>query len=354
MTNNVRNFQENRKFAEYCDSWFFANSTRLKPSSCAKYQANIKNHIKPYFGSGPVSAVTAERIDEFTGILLYEKELSAKTVRDILVLLHSILLYTERRTGRDISDLEIIYPKKKRKQIRILNEQEEKSLLVHLANQMDLYKFGIYAALRTGLRIGELCALRWRDISIDTGTISISHTVQRIRRLVESGNPAGEKAAAESSAPLQEGRTVQSDLPQGAGSQTGKNSRKTEVVLGTPKSDSSCRTIPLMPDMAALCRRFYCGGPDAFILTGTLQCMEPRKLQRHLKTCMEECGLSDVHFHTLRHTFATRCVEVGFDVKTLSEILGHANINITLNQYVHPDMKRKRENMSRLKNVICM
>lgn len=318
MTNDVKNFQKDQKFADCCDNWFLSNSPRLKPSSCAKYQASIKNHIKPYFGNGPVSAVTAERIDAFTGMLLHEKKLSAKTVRDILVLLHSILLYVGRRTGQNTSNLEIIYPKRNRKQIRILNEQEEKSLLLYLADQMDLYKFGIYMALRTGLRIGELCALRWRDISMDDHTISVSYTAQRIRSTAEAG------------------------------------SRKTEVILGTPKSDSSCRAIPLMPDLAALYSRFYCGNPNAFVLTGTLQCMEPRKLQRHLKTCMEKCGIPDVHFHTLRHTFATRCVEVGFDVKTLSEILGHANINITLEQYVHPDMNRKRENMSRLKNVICL
>lgn len=318
MLNNERRHKRGRKFAEYCDNWFLTNSTRLKPSTCAKYQASIKNHIKPYFGSGPVSAVTAERIEIFTETLLCEKNLSAKTVRDILVLLHSILLYAERRSGRRVSNLEIIYPKKSKKQIRILNEQEEKSLLLYLADKMDLYKFGIYTALRTGLRIGELCALRWRDISLDKCTISIRYTAQRINSPARQG------------------------------------SRKTEVVLGSPKSDSSCRVIPLMPDMAALCRQFYCGDPDAFILTGTLQCMDPRKLQRHLKACMEKCGIPDVHFHTLRHTFATRCVEVGFDVKTLSEILGHANTNITLNQYVHPDMNRKRENMSRLKNVICL
>lgn len=318
MINHEKKLKRNCRFAECCDRWLLVNSTRLKPSTCAKYQANIKNHIKPYFGSGTVSDITAERIDAFTEELLREKNLSPKTVRDILVLLHSILLYTERRTGRNIPNLEIIYPKKAKKQIRVLNEQEEKSLLLYLADGMDLYKFGIYTALRTGLRIGELCALRWRDISFDKRTISISYTAQRIS------------------------------------SQMGPGGRKTQVVLGTPKSDSSCRAIPLMPDMAALCRQFYRDNPDAFILTGTNQCMEPRKLQRHLKTCMEKCNIPDVHFHTLRHTFATRCVEVGFDVKTLSEILGHANINITLNQYVHPDMNRKRENMSRLKNVICL
>ena len=147
--------------------------------------------------------------------------------------------------------------------------------------------------------------------------ISVNHTVQRIRDLDE------------------------------------ETYRKTKVIVGTPKSDSSRRTIPLMPDIAALCRMFDCGNPRAFVLTGTGECMEPRKLQRYLKLYLEECGIPEAHFHTLRHTFATRCVEVGFDVKTLSEILGHANISITMNQYVHPDLERKRENMSRLKNIIC-
>ena len=82
--------------------------------------------------------------------------------------------------------------------------------------------------------------------------------------------------------------------------------------------------------------------------------MDPRKLQRRLQRYLTECGISEAHFHTLRHTFATRCVEVGFDVKTLSEILGHSNTNITLNKYVHPNMMLKRENMNKLKSVICL
>lgn len=304
-------------FADYCDNWFLSNSSRLKPSSCAKYYVNIEKHIKPYFGKERLCGITSEKVDSFTRMLICEKKLSVKTVRDILVLFHSIFVYAGRRSEHTPSNLEIIYPKKSRKQIRVLNEQEEKELILHLADKMDLTKFGIYIALRTGLRIGELCALRWDDISMDMLTISVSHTVQRVKNL------------------------------------DGEAYRKTKVIVGTPKSDSACRMIPLMPDIAALCRKFDCGNPNAFLLTGTNECMEPRKLQRYLKSCLEKCGISEVHFHTLRHTFATRCIEVGFDVKTLSEILGHANIAITMNQYVHPDLELKRENMSRLKNTIC-
>ena len=107
-----------------------------------------------------------------------------------------------------------------------------------------------------------------------------------------------------------------------------------------------------MPDIAALCSRFPTKKPDAYVLTGTADCMDPRKLQRRLKQYVDACGIDGVHFHTLRHTFATRCVEAGFDVKTLSEILGHSSISITMDQYVHPNMDLKRENMSRLKPAI--
>lgn len=303
-------------FSDYCDNWFLSNSSRLKPSSCAKYYVSIEKHIKPYFGKEQLCGITSEKVEDFTRMLIYEKKLSVKTVRDILVLFHSIFVYAGRRSEYVSSNFEIIYPRKRKKQIRILNEQEEKGLILYLADKMDLCKFGVYIALRTGLRIGELCALRWDDISMELLTISVSHTVQRVKNL-------------------------DSTLY-----------RKTKIIVGTPKSDSACRMIPIMPDIAALCRKFDCGNPKAFILTGTDECMEPRKLQRHLKSYLEECGISDVHFHTLRHTFATRCIEVGFDVKTLSEILGHASITITMNQYVHPDLERKRENMSRLKNII--
>ena len=168
-------------FSDYCDNWFLSNSSRLKPSSCAKYYVNIEKHIKPYFGAEQLCGITSEKVDEFTRTLIYEKKLSVKTTRDILVLFHSIFVYAGRRSESSPSNLEIIYPKRSRKQIRILNEQEEKGLILYLADKMDLCKFGVYMALRTGLRVGELCALRWDDISMEALTISVTHTVQRIR-----------------------------------------------------------------------------------------------------------------------------------------------------------------------------
>ena len=126
----------------------------------------------------------------------------------------------------------------------------------------------------------------------------------------------------------------------------------TRVIISNPKSEGSARKIPLTDTALKLCKRFYSGGESAFVLTGEVgRYCEPRKLQYHFYSVVEKAGLSGVHFHSLRHTFATRCVEVGFEIKTLSEILGHASPKITLERYVHSSMELKRDNMSRLSIV---
>lgn len=317
----------------FCDRWLSANSARLKPSSRAKYRTDIENHIKPFFGEKLPGEILPEEIDGFTQSLLTGKGLSPKTVRSILTLFHSILSYTGKRSGGKLPDMEITYPKSFRKNTRVLDEKEESALVQLLAQEMDACKFGVYLALRTGMRIGEICALRWCDISFEAAAISVCHTALRLPR----GNVCQADPDRPSAAAGDDGGALALS--------------RTELVIGTPKSESSLRLIPLMPDIATLCERFRPEEPEAFLLTGTDRCMDPRKLQRHLKKYLEECGIPEAHFHTLRHTFATRCVEAGFDVKTLSEILGHSNIGITMNLYVHPNLDLKRENMNRLKSL---
>ena len=125
-------------------------------------------------------------------------------------------------------------------------------------------------------------------------------------------------------------------------------STRTRLVTGTPKSDTSVRTIPLTDYAAELCGRMRPKSSTAYVLTGTEICMEPRTLQYRMEKYTRECGLEGVHFHTLRHTFATRAVEVGFEIKSLSEVLGHSSTTITLDRYVHSSMKLKRDNMNKL------
>ncbi len=173
--------------------------------------------------------------------------------------------------------------------------------------------------LLTGIRIGELCALKWEDISLTEKVLHIHKTLQRI----------------------------QCDESEGY-------STRTRIVISTPKSDCSIRSIPI-PDCLVDHMKQYYRGQTGYILTANgKRYIEPRTMQNHYRQVLKECEIQYKNFHTLRHTFATRCVELGFDIKSLSEILGHANVNITMNRYVHPTMELKRQNMNRLSDLFAV
>ncbi len=275
----------------------------------------IENYIRPQLGDYHPTSFTTDVVDRFKMNLLTERNLSAKTVRDILMVLRMIVVFTRKQIPGEMPELEVIYPREQRKEMRVLTQEEQDCLVKYLTDDMDCCKFGVYLALTTGIRIGELCALRWRDISLPNRTVTISATMQRLRNFDESQDA------------------------------------KTMISIDAPKSSSSSRTIPLTKNVVSICKRFMSLNGNTFILTGTESYMEPRTLQYRFAHYIKECGLENVHFHTLRHTFATRCVEVGFEVKSLSEILGHANTSITMNRYVHSSMELKKNNMDKLSAV---
>lgn len=150
--------------------------------------------------------------------------------------------------------------------------EEQRRFVSYLQTDMDVCRFGILLALLTGLRIRELYALRWENVSPRNKTIHVSATMQRLRN------------------------------------KEGAEMGKTRVIISSPKSDTSIRTIPLADNAVRLCGQYNPHCPAAFLLTGTEQFMEPRQLQKRMAECTRECGLDEVHFHTIRHTFATRCV----------------------------------------------
>ncbi len=307
--------RDERLFSCYCDLWLSQHRSAVKPATYAKYATILERHIKPQLGACRPAAISTEVVERFKTELLTERALSVKTTRDILMVLKMVVAFTKKQLPGAFSELEITYPREQKREMRVLSTEEQARLVSYLTTEMDLCKFGTYLALATGLRIGELCALRWKDISIRNRSITVSAAMQRLKNFDDA---------------------VQA---------------KTVIYFGTPKSDLSARTIPLTDQATALCKQFKPDRADAFVLTGTADYMEPRVLQYRFKRYMEDCGLENVHFHTLRHTFATRCVEVGFEIKSLSEVLGHANTSITLNRYVHSSMELKRSNMSKLNAV---
>lgn len=284
---------EKKNMGEFCNEWLVISRNRVKESTYVKYRTVVYKHIKPYFDALPIERTSTLAIEEFSNGLL-RSGLSAKTVKDILTVLRAILKYCKKEAGERIGEVEVIYPKEKKKEMRVLSPDEQKRLIAYLLTDMDNVKFGILLALLTGMRIGEVCALRWRDVSLDERIIRITSTMQRLQALDE------------------------------------EEEAKTRVIVDDAKSEASKRTIPLTDYALALCRRMM-GEEDAYILSGeVLRYVEPRALQYRFKRYTEACDLEGVHFHSLRHTFATRCVEVGFEIKSLSEILGHSSSKVTL------------------------
>ena len=299
-------------FSFFCDEWLRIKRNRVKSATYVKYESILEKHIKPMLGNCHPGVLSTVIIEEFSSVLLHEKQLSPKTVRDILTCLRSVIRYVTKQFPGLLPSVDIVYPKELPKEMRVLSPAEQERLMKYLLADMDACKFGVLLALLTGMRIGEICALRWGDINLKDKTIYVHATMQRLK-----------------------------DTARGEGS-------KTKIVIGSPKSDKSVRTIPMTEQAALLCMQMQTKSRAAFVLTGTEQYIEPRTLQYRLKKYTAACKLEGVHFHTLRHTFATRAVEVGFEIKTLSEILGHSTTTVTLDRYVHSSLELKRANMCKL------
>lgn len=312
----VSRLPQNARLSDYCDEWLRINRTKIKESTYAKYNNMLEKHIKPRLGDCLVRRLSTFSFEQFSHDLLFEEELSPKTVKDILTLLHSVIQYLGRRSAEPLQPIEIIYPKIPKSDIRVLTPDEQKRFIEYLSLDSDECKFGVLLALLSGMRIGEVCALKWKDVSLRDRCITVRSTMQRLH-----------------------------DFDSDASS-------KTKIVISQPKTSFSVRTIPMTDYAARICSLYWVDDPEAFVLTGQRQrYIEPRTLQYRMERYTADCALTGVHFHTLRHTFATRCVEVDFEIKSLSEILGHSSPKITLERYVHSSMQLKRDNMNKLASV---
>ena len=306
-------------FGELSAVWMATQSAGLKESSIAKYRNILSIHLIPRFGNRQVHTIHRSDIIEFTSLLLEsgnnnQTGLAPKTVNSILSVMKNILQYASQERNIPVADLRNTSVRQAPKPMRILSPLEQQRLSKHLKEQMSPCNLGILICLYTGLRIGEICALQWKDYSADEGSIFVQRAMQRVQV------------------------------------QTGK--RKTVVIIQSPKSACSIRKIPLPQELILLLNKEK-KGDSAYILTGEEdRTMEPRCLENRFHAIATKCGIEAVTFHSIRHSFATRCVELGFDIKSLSEILGHASVNITLNRYVHPSMELKRKNMNMLSELL--
>ena len=203
-------------------------------------------------------------------------------------------------------------PRERPKTIDILSIDEQTKLEQYLLHSVDCEKLGILICLFSGLRLGEICGLRWNDIIFPDGYLHVQCTVQRIALHTEEG-------------------------------------QKTKLTVSSPKTAASNRIVPLPEFLAEIVTSFYnTEHSDYFLVTNQNHPMDPRTYQYHFKKILQICQIPDKNFHILRHTFSSRCIEKGFDIKSLSEILGHTSVQMTLNRYVHSSFEYKQHQMNLL------
>lgn len=283
---------------------FFLSDRRsaLKASTVGRYEYMANHYIIPELGTIQLRHLTAEKLSAFFR-RLQDAGLSCKSARDIGVLLKTIFKVVKKKCHCDCPGRDMELPAYRGKKIEVFSDHEIAALAQKVLEMPDITGLCILLVLNTGLRLGEVCALRRNDIDYHSGVLRIERSAARVR-----------------------------------------DASGTHLVVQSPKSSSSVRLVAIPNDMLELLKTTTQNiQKDNYLLTNTDTPMEPRTLQYRYRKLLERCGIRYRNFHAMRHTYATRCMENGVDIKSLSELLGHADIRTTLQTYIHSSLAHKRQ-----------
>lgn len=294
-------------FSQAAGEWLAELSGRRKYSTYIKYETIYRTHLAHIIGPCRLSASMEQELRKKIFDHLSETGLSESLQKSIICVANQIIAFANRNYLTGVSMLKYLPAKRKKRAVGTFSREEQAMLLNCIYGRMDKFMIAVLLCLYTGLRLGELCALRWTDIDFNGRIITVNRTVQRIA------------------------------MP--------GNMTKTILLETNPKSESSKRTIPIPAELLRILSQLKKEQPYVF---GGEKPLEQRTMQYRFKKILREAGVDGRTFHTLRHTFATNCVENSMDVKALSELLGHSDVKITLNRYVHPTMDSKRKQIGAL------
>lgn len=299
-------------YKDWVYNWLVDKKNYIKESTYANYSNIVFNHIVPILGNYSLDEIDHKLIQDY--ILELSKSgrkdcnggLSEKTIKDIVIILKGSIRKAINEGVIKHIELTFNYPKDDtEKKIYILTKHEQNKLTNFVINNCTAKNIGFLISLYSGIRIGELCALKWNDIDFKHNKLIISKTIQRIYIKDKMGNIS-------------------------------------KVIITNPKTKNANREIPINKDFIEILKEIK-SSPNNYILSNTDEYIEPRTYRKYFNKVLNELKIKQFNFHSLRHTFATNCISLGCDYKTVSELLGHANVNITLNLYVHPRYSQKKK-----------
>lgn len=280
--------------AEWMNYWLSVTmKNKIKQTTFSAYKRKMERHIFPYLGKIKLNELTIEKIEELVQYLLINKYAPA-TVHGVINILKSALKKAtiDKKISRNPCD-HLLLPPLDKKAIVVLTKNEQVQLEKLVMQEKKCSP--VILALYTGMRIGEISGLEWQDIDFEHDIIHIRRTVSRI--------------------PVDKGEA------------------KTKIIIDKPKTKSSLRDIPLSSNLKKYLKKMKSQQDGNYVVSCRGSFMEPRIINYHFKKSLKSVNISDIHFHSLRHTFATRCVEAGVDIASLSKIMGHASMKMTLDTY---------------------
>ena len=293
------------QFTQIAAAWRSDKRRWVKDATYSVYCQHLQGHILPFMsGESSVSPDTAQRFADS----MAAEGLSPKSVRDMTVVLRMILRYGAASGAWTGYEFAVRYPSaaSARREPSVMKPSDQRRLLEYLRANFSLRGLGVLISMHSGLRIGEVVGLQWTDLDFEAGVIHVRKTVQRLC------DPDSEQP-------------------------------RYFLSVGSPKTASSLRDVPMSDEILRLARPLARRWPpEYFVISGSSDPLEPRAYRDWFGRVLKRLGIVGCRFHTLRHTFATRCIESGCDYKTVSSILGHASISTTLDLYVHPGFAQKK------------
>lgn len=295
--------RKKEKYENYAIEWLIDKKTYVKESTYANYAYIVYNYLIPNLGNYKLNELNNKMIQNLI-IKFHENNLSNKTIKDIIMVLKVSLNSAFNENVIKKFSLSFSYPNNINvKSLYVLSKNEQYILMEYALNGIDDKNLGILISLFCGLRIGEVCALKWKDIDFENKMIHITKTLQRIF--------------------LKE-----------------KNKTISKIIITSPKTLKANRDIPITKVLFEKLKKMK-KKDDYYILTGNLNYIEPRVYRSYFSRVLKNLNIEHFKYHCLRHTFASNCISLGTDYKTVSELLGHSNISLTLNLYVHPSVQDK-------------